>query len=111
MSGRYIPHDDIAAIVGISDETLRRYYREELDRGKAMGNLDIADRLHKKAKEGNVAALIFLAKIRLKWSEKIQHEHTGKDGGPINVFMNMSVDDLKKRIAEIDEALGEMPSK
>ena len=29
-SGLGLPHDQIAALIGISDETLRKYYRAEL---------------------------------------------------------------------------------
>ena len=58
MAGLLLPHDDIAAILGISDETLRKHYRAELGVGRAKGNLTISDRLHKKAKDGNIAALV-----------------------------------------------------
>src|SRR3982751_7044525 len=78
MSGLLLPHDDIASILGISDETLRKHYRAELDRGRAKGNLTITERLHKKAKDGNIAALIFLAKVRMGWSEKIKVENSSR---------------------------------
>jgi hypothetical protein len=104
MAGRFLPHDDIAAIIGVSDETLRKHYRAELDKGKAMGDLDISDRLHKKAKEGHVAALIFLAKIRMGWSEKVRLEHTGKDGAPLNAYLAMGEDALRRRLEELNDA-------
>ena len=31
---RFITHDDIALVLGISDETMRKYYRYELDTAK-----------------------------------------------------------------------------
>src|SRR3982751_6740596 len=100
MSGLLLPHDDIASILGISDETLRKHYRAELDVGRAKGNLTTTDRLHKKAKDGNVAALIFLAKVRMGWSEKIKVENSGPDGGPLKVYMSMTEEELAKHLAQ-----------
>ena len=34
-SGLGLPHEQIAILVGIDDKTLRKYYRAELDAGKA----------------------------------------------------------------------------
>jgi hypothetical protein len=107
MAGLLLPHDDIAAILGISDETLRKHYRAELGVGRAKGNLAISDRLHKKAKDGNIAALIFLAKVRLGWSEKIKVENSGPDGGPLKVYMSMTEEELAKHLAQLNEALKE----
>ena len=107
MAGLLLPHDDIAAILGISDETLRKHYRAALGVGRAKGNLTITDRLHKKAKDGNIAALIFLAKVRMGWSEKIKVENTGADGEPLKVYMSMTEEELAKHLAQLNEALKE----
>ncbi len=107
MAGLLLPHDDIGAILGISDETLRKHYRAELGVGRAKGNLTVTDRLHKKAKDGNVAALIFLAKVRMGWSEKIKVENSGPDGGPLKVYMSMTEEELAKHLAQLNEALKE----
>jgi hypothetical protein len=36
-AARFIPHHAIAALVGISNKTLLKHYREELDLGDAQG--------------------------------------------------------------------------
>jgi len=43
-SGLGLPHEQIAILVGIDDKTLRKYYRTELDLGKAKANGQIAKR-------------------------------------------------------------------
>ena len=44
-SGLGLPHEQIAILVGIDDKTLRKYYRAELDTGKAKANSQIAKTL------------------------------------------------------------------
>ena len=41
-SGLGLPHDQIAALIGISDETLRKYYKTELAVGKAKASAQVA---------------------------------------------------------------------
>jgi hypothetical protein len=78
-----IPQKQIADRAGIDHKTLLKYFRAELDRGLAEGNVLIADGLFKKARQGDIAALIFLAKVRLGWTDrqqidvKHQHQHQG----------------------------------
>jgi hypothetical protein len=50
-------HEQIAQLIGCrSPKTLRRHFRIELDRGSIEANYQIATALHRKAREGNVAA-------------------------------------------------------
>lgn len=79
-------HDDIARIIGVSDETLRKHYRDELDTGleRAIGN--VSNTLLQKALNGDTASIIFFLKVRGKkygWSERL--ELTGADGDPMQV--------------------------
>jgi hypothetical protein len=55
---------------GISDITLRKHYRAELDEGKARANLAIGGKLFAKAMEGDgdTACLIWWSKTQLRWS-------------------------------------------
>ena len=46
-SGLGLPHESIAVLVGIDDKTLRKYYRHELDMGKAKANGQIAAQIIK----------------------------------------------------------------
>ena len=70
----------IADIVKISEPTLRKNFRKELDTSKARANAIISQALFKKAKDGNVVAQIFWLKTQAGWKEKNYHELTGKDG-------------------------------
>ena len=70
----------IAQILKISEPTLRKHFREELDTSKARANAVISQALFKNAKDGNVAAQIFWLKTQAGWRETNYHELTGKDG-------------------------------
>ena len=70
----------IAEILKISEPTLRKHYRTELDTSKAKANAVISQALFKQAREGNIAAQIFWLKTQAGWRETNYHELTGKDG-------------------------------
>ena len=63
-----LPYEQMADIVGISVPTMRKHYRDELNKGAALANLKVGERLYKKAvEEGDTTALIFWAKCRMRW--------------------------------------------
>jgi hypothetical protein len=82
-SGLGLPHESIACLVGIDDKTLRKYYRAELDMGKAKANGQIAKTLFQKATSGDTTSLIWWTKTQMKWSETVKAEVTGADGEPL----------------------------
>ena len=82
-SGLGLPHEQIAILVGIDDKTLRKYYREELDLGKAKANGQIAKTLYSKAVGGDTTSLIWWTKTQMKWAETQKHELTGAEGGDL----------------------------
>ena len=82
-SGLGLPHESIAALLGIDDKTLRKYYREELDIGKAKANGQIAKTLYQKALAGDTTSLIWWTKSQMRWSETVKQEVTGADGEPL----------------------------
>jgi predicted transcriptional regulator len=82
-SGIGLPHESIAVLVGIDDKTLRKYYRAELDMGKAKANGQIAKTLFQKATSGDTTSLIWWTKTQMRWSETTKHEVTGADGEPL----------------------------
>ena len=88
-----IPQEDIAKIIGITKNTLIKHYRKELDTAMTMANASIAQTLFKQAKDGNTSAAIFWLKCRAGWSEKQSIEHTGANGGDINVIITRRVID------------------
>lgn len=71
MSGYGVPQDDIAVVLGVAPNTLRKYFRTELDRGAARANARVGQRLFEMASSGqNTAATIFWMKARAGWREK-----------------------------------------
>ena len=82
-SGLGLPHDQICALISISDETLRKYYGPELGMGKAKASAQIAKMLFNKAVQGgDTTAMIWWTKAQMRWAETQRHEQSGPDGGP-----------------------------
>jgi hypothetical protein len=110
--GMGLTHSQIAMMLSISDETLRKYYRAELDKGEAAMNLNVATNLYTMA-TGNdrnaVTAAIFWLKTRARWSETKRVEHTGADGGAIQTEISAKQTiDSRKLTAEQRQALREI---
>lgn len=89
-SGLGLPHESIAVLVGIDDKTLRKYYRHELDVGKAKANGQIAKTLYQKAVAGDTTSLIWWTKSQMRWSETVKQELTGEDGAPLLTGIQVS---------------------
>jgi hypothetical protein len=87
-------NEDIAAVLGMDNKTLTKYFEKELISGRAVSKNTIAERLYKMAvgREAVIdpasgiqlhpaiapdrSALIFLAKVRLGWKETAVVEQT-----------------------------------
>ena len=85
MAGYGVPQKDIAATIGIDPKTMRRHYSDRLAAGMTKANQRVAESLFEQATRGNVTAAIFWAKTRMGWKETNVTEHTGKDGGAIEI--------------------------
>jgi hypothetical protein len=75
MAGYGISVPETAAVVGISEPTLRKYYAAELERGQVKANLQVAQSLFKRALSdapNAVTAAIFWLKCRAGWREQDQ---------------------------------------
>jgi hypothetical protein len=77
-----IPHTHICLMVKrggypISQETLYKHFREELDEGIIEANTMVAGSLFKLALSGNIAAICFWLKSRAKWRETDQKSALG----------------------------------
>lgn len=79
LSGLGLPQDQIANAIGISDETLRKYFEPEILSGVRKANSKVAHFLFQEATK-NLTAAIFWAKTRMRWRETDRLEVTGKDG-------------------------------
>ena len=69
LAGLGVPQEELAKIIGCCPKTLRKRFRDELDRGAAEANASVAGYLFNSAKAGNVAAQIFWLKTRAHWRE------------------------------------------
>lgn len=71
MAGLGVPQDGIAKIIGCAAKTLRKCFRDDLDRGVAEANATMRGFLFAAAKAGNIAAIIFWLKTRAHWRERM----------------------------------------
>ena len=85
-------YEDIALVLGISHDTLTKYYNQELELGRIEANAAIAGTLFEKAKQGDTSSMIFWLKTRAQWSEKNTTELTGEGGAPINIKVITGID-------------------
>ena len=94
-SGLGLPQDQICALVGISDVTLRKHYESELGMGKAKASAAVAKTLFNKATVGqDTTAMIWWTKAQMRWSETMRQEVTGRDGGGIVIQISNQDTDL-----------------
>ena len=99
---------EIASILGVSTRTIERrrkvqHFREAMERGKAKGRVSVRRNLFRLATAGNLGANIFLAKNLLGYKDVVSNEHSGPEGGPIQ----MSLADVlrgRKKAAEEKES-------
>ena len=85
-------HEDIALVMGINNNTLTKYYSDELEKGRIEANAAVAGTLYEKAKQGDTPSMIFWLKTRGQWSEKNTTELTGEGGMPINIKVVTGID-------------------
>jgi len=71
LAGVGVPQDDIAKIIGCAPKTLRKRFRDDLDRGVAEANATMCGFLFAAAKAGNIPAIIFWLKTRAHWRERV----------------------------------------
>lgn len=87
MTAGGITQEGIARVIGISVDTLVKYYRDEIDTALDKANAQVAGCLFKKATSddhpNSVTAAIFWMKTRGRWKEANALEVSGVDGGPL----------------------------
>lgn len=85
-AGYGLPQEMIATLVGISENTLRLHYRDELKVGKAAATFQVAQTLFTRATVGkDLGAAIFWLKAQAGWREK----HVLDDPGPTQTLAHM----------------------
>jgi predicted ArsR family transcriptional regulator len=83
LSAVGIRYVDIAQKLDITDDTLRKHYRKELEDGRIDANASIGNTLFNQAKNGNTSAAIFWLKTRAGWKETSVTEHAIGEGQEI----------------------------
>ena len=93
----------IADLLEISDDTLVKYYKSELKKGEATGEMSVTRKIYDLAlTEGNEKMLTLIAKTKLGWKETSVSELVGKDGGAIKFS-----DEKESLFSSIDKILGD----
>ena len=100
---------EIASILGVSTRTIERRrqvqsFREAMERGKAKGRVSVRRNLFRLATSGNLGANIFLAKNLLGYKDVVSNEHSGPEGGPIEMSLADVLRERKKAAAEEAES-------
>jgi len=92
-SGLGLPQDQIAALIGIAPETLRKHYDLELGLGKAQASAAVAKTLFNKATVGqDTTACIWWTKAQMRWSETNTTQFANADGSKIKGIKVIFVD-------------------
>lgn len=90
LSSFGVPQDEISRFLNITDDTLRKYYRSELDRASVDRNAQVAGFLYRSASGDTLAegasysdclkAAMFWLKTRAQWRETTHIDQTSSDG-------------------------------
>ena len=68
-AGFGLPQDQIGALLGIDDKTLRKHYPEQLALGRAMASAAVGESLFRRATSGeDTTAAIWWSKCQMRWS-------------------------------------------
>jgi hypothetical protein len=118
-----IPEAEISRAVGISEPTLRKHFRGELDTGLTKANAQVGEFIFSTIiglpipgrppvtdERARATLAVFWAKTRMGWKETAVHQHEGKDGGPIEV--SLAVERLIRRCDKLasQNAAGQDPA-
>ena len=71
-AGFGLRHEKIAVLLGITDTTLRRRYRKELNEGPATAHFNISKQTYDMAMKGDRTMLIWYEKTRMGMRETVQ---------------------------------------
>ena len=108
-------HADIALFVkkpngqAISEPTLLKNFKVELDTGKLKANVKVAQTLFKKAVGGDTTSMIFWLKAQGGWKDSQRVEVTGANGKdliPKTQALNISKDTTPEQMRAMAAALG-----
>jgi hypothetical protein len=106
MAACGVSQEDIAKCIGskgISEPTLRKHFKRELEVSYHQANAQIAAKLFQAANNGEGWAVCFWLKCRARWQEVVRYEHAGVADAPLQVDVTHGETDpkaiLRSRIA------------
>lgn len=95
LSGYGINHDEISYLIGVDKKTLYKYYREELNIGKAKANAKVGQSLYNKCTvDKDTSSIIWWTKTQMGFSEVQKVEST-------NINQNINIETSEDKFAEI----------
>lgn len=107
-----IPRPEIGRRIGINQDTLLKYYRDDLDLGAVEAHAAVGQYLFTLASGRALAsgathadcgrAAMFWAKTRMGWRETNNLEHSGVNGGPIEIVRKIQRDAAVKAALRAD---------
>lgn len=103
MAGYGVPLKQVASLIGIDEKTLYKYFRKEIDNGKAKANAKIGQTLFQQAMAGNTSAAIWWTKSQMGWRDKKTIELTGEDGQAIKTDNTLKVEFIEPLAFDDDE--------
>ena len=80
LSGYGLSQDQISRMLEIDRNTLKKHFKEELEKGKDIAYSQALNSLFSNIKKGKEASIFFYLKTQHGWKEKQEIQHTGKDG-------------------------------
>ncbi len=81
LSAIHCTHEEMAAVLGCSTDTLVRRFADRIEKGRERGKASLRRRQFEMAMAGDRTMLIWLGKQYLEQADK--NEHTGRGGKPI----------------------------
>ena len=105
-----LTQEQIADRFGICRTTFNQMRKRdpEIDahykRGKAFAIEEVAGSLMAKIRDGDTASIIFFLKTQAGWRETTRLEHTGKDGGPIEMQEVSARERIASQLARLSAA-------
>jgi hypothetical protein len=107
-----ITQAEIATQLKISEPTLRKHFRDELDGGAFKANMKVGGNMYGLTQSADeqvrLRACQWWTSRRMGWKETSVNEQVGKDGGPIETKDVSAIDIIRARIASASARLGEM---
>ena len=105
-----ITQAEIATQLKISEPTLRKHFREELDGGKFKADMKVGGNMYALTQSADeqvrLRACQWWTARRMGWKETNVNEQVGKDGGPIETKDVSAVDVIRARIAGVSARIG-----